>query len=196
MRSKIKIQRSKIQRNKIRQQRAELLPAYRHLSALKISHYIAKLAWFKQSQHMAFYLAVRGEVDTRPLLWRAWEMGKTCYLPVCHPQDSHPLLFVPYAPGDLLIPNRYGILEPDIRQHPPIEPMSLDVVFTPLVAFDESGNRLGSGKGYYDRTFADVALPQKRHKPLLVGLAYHFQQMMRITPKPWDIPLDEVVVVG
>ena len=67
------------------------------------------------------------------------------------------------------------------------------MAFVPLVACDSSGNRLGQGGGYYDRTFAF-----RRHcvhwgRPLLIGLAYDFQFVGELAAKPTDVPLDAVI---
>ena len=66
----------------------------------------------------------------------------------------------------------------------------VNVVFLPLVGFDRSGNRIGMGGGFYDRTLANSTL-QNRH-PLLVGLAHSCQQMDPIEHQTWDIPLQKI----
>jgi len=90
----------------------------------------------------------------------------------------------------VLIKNQYGIAEPKRNPRDAIAPWKLDIVITPLVAFDRDGNRLGMGKGYYDRTFST-----KQHgwrKPKLVGLAFSLQEATFIH-HAWDVPLDMVV---
>ena len=71
-----------------------------------------------------------------------------------------------------------------------MQPTELEVVLVPLVAVDWSGNRLGHGAGYYDRTFA---FRQGHTHPVLIGLAHRFQILESIEPSPWDIPVDLVV---
>ncbi len=179
-------------RRSIRQQREQLSSQQQMDAAHAISQYIATTAWFRRSQRIAFYQAVRGEVDPYPLIARAWKRGKTCYLPVCHPLKPS-LLFLPYSADDALTPNRYGILEPRCDKRP-CPPYVLDLVFVPVVAFDTDSNRLGSGKGYYDRTFAYLRRFPAARRPRLVGLAYDFQQVAHIEAASWDVVLDEVVV--
>lgn len=181
-------------RQNMRRQRQLLTEATRADAASAISRYIVSTAWFLRSQRIAFYYAVNGEVDPFPLMQRAWQMGKNCYLPICHPLKSS-LLFARYSPGDPVIINRYGIIEPLHKRHL-CKPWALDLVFTPLIAFDSNGNRLGSGMGYYDQTFAYTHRLPAACRPLLVGLAYDFQQVEQLTPKHWDVALDEVVVCG
>ncbi|HVV67598.1 MAG TPA: 5-formyltetrahydrofolate cyclo-ligase [Gammaproteobacteria bacterium] len=182
-------------RRAMQQQRRQLPLVIRQQASLSISRFIATSSWFQRSRHIAFYWPVRGEIDPLPLLQRAWSMGKTCYLPLCHPLGQQSLLFMPHHPGELLVLNRYGIFESPIKNLSLArKPYALDVVFTPLVAFDDQKNRLGSGKGYYDKTFAYLNQRRMIHKPTLVGLAYQFQQCSEISAELWDVALDKVVV--
>ena len=68
----------------------------------------------------------------------------------------------------------------------------LDIVLLPLLAFDDRGNRLGMGGGYYDRLFAS-RLHRKTKQPLRVGLAFDCQQAERLPMQAWDVPLHAVV---
>jgi 5-formyltetrahydrofolate cyclo-ligase len=69
----------------------------------------------------------------------------------------------------------------------------LDLILLPLVAFDESGQRLGMGGGFFDRSLAFLAWRQHWRKPHLIGLAYDFQKVAALPREPWDVPLDAVV---
>ena len=65
------------------------------------------------------------------------------------------------------------------------------IVFAPLVAFDRSGNRIGYGKGYYDKALAHLALATSR--PIrTIGLAYSWQEVPQLTPALHDVPLDQI----
>lgn len=68
----------------------------------------------------------------------------------------------------------------------------LDIVITPLAAFDLQGHRLGTGGGYYDRTFAFLQKNTVK-KPKIIGLAYAEQQAELLPHDQWDIDLDGVV---
>jgi 5-formyltetrahydrofolate cyclo-ligase len=63
----------------------------------------------------------------------------------------------------------------------------------PLVAFDEAGNRLGMGGGYYDRTFSFLKHRRCWFRPRLVGVAYEFQKVHKLDSCDWDIPMHAVV---
>jgi 5-formyltetrahydrofolate cyclo-ligase len=118
-----------------------------------------------------------------------WQAGKVCYLPVL--ADMKTLQFVQYEQDDELQPNQYSIYEPVNHAHA-IQPERLDMVIVPLVAFDEQGNRIGTGGGYYDRTFAFMYMHPPR-APFLLGLGYDVQQSQDCQPDPWDIKLNGIL---
>ncbi|QLH42570.1 MAG: 5-formyltetrahydrofolate cyclo-ligase [Coxiellaceae bacterium] len=141
-------------RRQLLAQRRQLSPAFMQHAASQISQQIVVNPIFLRSHRIAFYLATKNELDPTPLLVRAWEMGKQCYLPILHPLSHNKLWFAPYHPNDRLVKNHYGILQPTLSSSPLLPAWALNLVIVPMVGFDSDGNRLGMGKGYYDRTFA------------------------------------------
>jgi 5-formyltetrahydrofolate cyclo-ligase len=139
---------------------------------------------------IAVYAPLPGELDTAPLISLAQSRGCEVYLPRI---DRHRLgrgmRFIEMTGEQRR--NRLGIAEP--QGHRMIGARWLDVVFLPLVGFDSHGVRLGTGGGYYDRAFAFRRWRTVWHTPRLVGLAYSFQQVERITPAAHDVLLDAVV---
>ncbi|WP_426447469.1 5-formyltetrahydrofolate cyclo-ligase [Siccibacter colletis] len=138
---------------------------------------------------VAVFLSFDGELDTRPLIDRLWRAGKRVYLPVLHPFSPGNLLFLHYHPESELVVNRLNISEPklDVRDVLPLE--RLDVLVTPLVAFDTQGQRLGMGGGFYDRTLQNW----QQHGLQPVGYAHDCQQVDALPSEEWDIPLPAVV---
>lgn len=138
---------------------------------------------------VALFLSFDGELDTRPLIEQLWRAGKRIYLPVLHPFSSGNLLFLHYHPQSELVVNRLKIQEPklDVRDVLPLS--ELDVLITPLVAFDSQGQRLGMGGGFYDRTLQNW----QRYGVQPVGYAHDCQQVERLPVEQWDIPLPAVV---
>ncbi len=177
-------------RQRIRQQRRSITRAEAEDCAEQLALRTARHALVLKSQRVACYLATDGEIDPYPLMQSLWESGKTVYLPVLVPFSRQKLWFAEFNPTDTLVFNRFGIPEPVRRRL--IKSSALDLVLTPLVAFDSSGHRIGMGGGYYDRSFA--FLHRRRHwrKPRLLGLAYELQKQTSIQPNDWDIPLDAV----
>ena len=162
-------------------------------------------AWTTESQHIACFLDSDGEIQTDELIKQLQAIGKSIYLPILNPDKTNTLLFARYQTGDTLIPNRFGILEPDLSTQPSINTRDLDLVLMPLVVFDHHGNRLGMGGGYYDRTFSylldqniddqgidEQNIDDKNSRPRLAGLAYSFQQVDQLKPEAWDVPLEKI----
>src|SRR5690606_30711932 len=116
--------------------------------------------------------------------------GKQLYLPVLHPFVAGYLLFVRYDPDTLLYPNRFGIPEPLAQCHHLQPGNQLGISFTPLVAFDLKGNRLGMGGGFYDRTLSQ--LPAKSRSQV-IGLAHSCQQVDAVPTDSWDVPLQRII---
>jgi 5-formyltetrahydrofolate cyclo-ligase len=179
-------------RSSLRRQRRELGEAERHSAARQVCRRVVTSSFFLKSRRVAFYFANDGELDPLAMLFRALHMGKRCFLPVVSSHRPDRVSFAPYRSGDVLVPNHWGILEPDQLIRRLVTPRSLDLVFVPLVGFDEHCNRIGMGKGFYDRTFAYRSRLGFR-RPLLVGLAYECQKAATVPTDDWDVPLDLVV---
>lgn len=163
----------------------------RHSSEL--ARRLSGLRQFRGSARIAFYLAEDGEMDPGAAMRRARRAGKRIYLPVLRPRPSRALWFCEYRPDDRLVLNRFGIAEPPLRGCRGGPPFGLDLILMPLVGFDEAGNRLGMGGGFYDRTLAFLHRRRTWHKPWLIGVAHECQKAERLPHRPWDIRLDGVV---
>jgi len=163
-----------------------------HLSQRAVQQ-LCRHRLFRAAHHIACYLPNDGELDLTPLIDQAWAMGKTVYLPVLSSIHRNHLHFLPYKPDDELVCNRFGIPEPVIRSRRIVDLKRLDLVLMPLVGFDSSGNRLGMGGGFYDRSFAFLRRRQCWFKPGLLGVAYDFQEVKTLKSNVWDVPLNGVV---
>lgn len=122
----------------------------------------------------------------------AWQRDKEIYLPVLQKHTRH-MMFAPYGPKTRLKNNRFGIPEPDVPRNKMHAPKALDLVIVPLVAFDDSGNRMGMGGGYYDRSFSFLRFAMEPRHPRLVGAAHELQRVPQLEAQEWDVPLDSVV---
>ena len=143
----------------------------------------------RRAQRIACYLSNDGEMDLAPAMDLLRSSGANVLLPALHGSG---LWFLPYDRETPLAPNRFGIPEPDVAAHTRCRARDLDVVLMPLVAFDATGNRLGMGGGFYDRTFAYLQSRRFWKKPLLLGVAYEFQRLESLAPRAWDVPLQGV----
>jgi 5-formyltetrahydrofolate cyclo-ligase len=175
-------------RRRMRAYRRTLSARERAEAAEAVASHLLELPGLDAADAVAGYFAVDGELPLSAVATRLITLGKRYYLPVLEPGER--LSFRRFETATPLVPNRFGIPEPSSGES--LAPESLDLVLLPLVAFDARGNRLGSGAGYYDRTFAF-----RRHaeveRPLLVGVGYAFQQRPLLPAADWDIPLDFVL---
>lgn len=176
-------------RQQIRQRRRALTPEQQTQFALHAADRMMAYQPVLLAQTVAVFLSFDGELDTRPLIDQLWRAGKRVYLPVLHPFSPGNLLFLHYHPSSDLVVNRLNIREPklDVRDVLPLS--QLDVLVTPLVAFDAAGQRLGMGGGFYDRTLQNWR--QYRLQP--VGYAHDCQQVDALPTEQWDIPLPAVI---
>ena len=175
-------------RKKIREQRRQLSPEQRLQASLSISEAIVNSAVFMRAKHIALYLSHDGEIDISPVFQTAWQRGKQCYLPVLNPYGKK-LSFAPYTANSVMRNNRFAIPEPVVSKRALLTPQQLNLVLTPLVAFDTHGNRIGMGGGYYDRSFAFLRRQQRYKQPRLCGTGFNFQQVEQIEQQQWDVPL-------
>lgn len=180
-------------RTQIRFKRRQLNEAERQHASRAIAANLANTHLFRNSRRIAGFLSNDGEPDLTALMQLAWRRKKHWHLPVIGMPNVNHLWFAPYAEDDALAINRFGINEPITPLHETTRSYGLDLVLMPLVAFDIHGNRLGMGKGYYDRTLE--FLHRRRHwrKPRLVGIAFELQKFEQLPQQPWDVPLDAIV---
>ena len=177
-------------RREMRRRRRALSVAERRSAARALSGRLAGSRWFVNSRTIAVYLSNDGEIDLFPLVRRAWAMGKRTYLPrLFGPR----LWFLPFHARSGLAANRFSIPEPAEPARRRIRPMFIDLVLFPLVAFDASGNRLGMGAGFYDKTFEAVRRRTVWQGPRRIGVAYEMQRVESLPVAHWDVPLDAIV---
>ncbi|WP_205950728.1 5-formyltetrahydrofolate cyclo-ligase [Pantoea stewartii] len=184
---------SLLQRQDIRQHvrylRRALTPEQQHTAAEQLAEHAINFAPVSDAQNVALFLSVDGEINTRPLIAKLWQQNKRVYLPVLHPFSAGHLLFLRYTPETPLSPNKLRIPEPPIDIRHMVTLDELDVMMVPLVAFDRSGQRLGMGGGFYDRTLQNW----KQHAFLPVGIAHDCQLVDSLPVAAWDIPLPAVL---
>ena len=177
-------------RNKIKAQRNALSPDDAADASIDISRRLWSLPVLSRARRIACYFPVGREVDCRFFVSAAWERGRTVLLPVLNGSE---LKFSNYDSSTIFLRNQHDIPEPAVTKSQLTRPQNIDVVLTPLVAFDAKGNRIGMGGGYYDRSFRFMRNRTAWHRPTLIGLAYDFQKVPKIKARSWDIPLQFVV---
>lgn len=182
-------QRKRQLRRDARQRRASLDDDTRERASRRIAECLVRASFFYRATNIACYLPMPEEVDTWPVIARAWRRKKRIFVPLT--VRGRVLTFREVTPDSDLSPNEWGLLEPAAGDV--IEPTKLDLVLTPLVAFDRERHRIGMGGGYYDRTFSFLHERRRRFRPKLVGLAFDCQRVEKIDINPWDISLYRVI---
>ena len=184
--------RSSIRKN-IRSQRRSLTKQQQHYASLRIAEQLQKHPIFLTSRRIAFFWPNDGEIDLTVALSNALDSQKSCYLPVLYRGGENRLLFARYTRNSVMRRNKFGIPEPDLARDGWVFAQQLDLVLTPLVAFDDQGNRIGMGGGFYDRTLRHLNLPNSMQRPFVLGVAHEFQHLDSVGRNAWDIPLKGAV---
>jgi 5-formyltetrahydrofolate cyclo-ligase len=133
---------------------------------------------------VAGYVAINEEIDPSFLMRKIERAGGELCLP--RVEASGELSWRSWSPGEPLERRAFGLSEPP--DDAPVARPTL--ILTPLLAFDASGNRLGYGKGHYDRALEKL---RKHGRAFAFALAYPAQQIDRVPPEPHDQALDWAV---
>jgi len=176
-------------RAELRLRRKAIDPCERQLFDKSINQALLELVEQLHVSALSAFLPFDGEPDLRPALATLSRNGVQIALPVvAEGIDGKTLQFRHWDPATPLVTSTFGLSEPGATDRVPVS--SLDLVLLPLVAWDESGRRLGMGAGYYDRALASLA---DSSRPLRVGIAYETQKSADLPEDPWDIRLHEVI---
>lgn len=161
----------------------------REAKSRRIAEYLRALPAFEAATTVCWYVGVRSEVATLWLIEESLAAGRRAVAPACRGDD---LQLTEVKSADELVPAEFGLLEPsDIICMQPeriCPPGEVDLFVVPGVGFDQSGRRLGYGRGYYDRLF-EAARPEAWR----VGLAYQSQIVPELPSESHDVPMHLVV---
>lgn len=140
---------------------------------------------FKKAKIVMFYIAFGGEVNTEEMIREAIKLGKLICVPIFRKDKEimQPAIFEDHAK---LKKGPYGVLEPVTETL--IEPPDLDLIVVPGLAFDKGGNRLGRGKGCYDRFLSTLSDDTPS-----IGLAFDFQILPLIPTTSNDVSVKKII---
>ena len=150
-----------------------------HNLSLQALTHLEQLPSFKQSNCFAIYHSLKDELQTSEFIEK-WHTKKSVLLPIVRGND---IVLQPYTGRDSLYSGAFGILEPTESFYTTAKP---EIIVIPGIAFDKQYNRLGRGKGYYDRFLSNLQIPK-------IGLCFSFQLIGNIPSEPFDIKMDYVV---
>ena len=140
----------------------------------------------QSAKHVGGYRAFRQELSLDPLI----ESTQSCYewyFPYIHSNQS----LTYHKPNDdsAWVKRHYDIFEPDPEHSTTIELDKLDILIMPAIAIDHERYRLGWGLGHYDRTL------NIKNRPFTLGVIYDFQYLSQLPRDPWDMTVDDVIVI-
>lgn len=173
-------------RTKYLQIRDGLSSSRRTEAARALANKIVSLPEFKEARTLLVYDPFRSEIDINPIIKSAWNMGKAVAYPRCVRED-HTIDWHLVWPMEELAPSPLGMCEPESDTCTLIEsPDEQCLALIPGVAFDDAGNRIGYGGGYYDRFLADF-------KGCTIGVCFEEQLCENIVPEELDRPVKLVI---
>ncbi|RDV04765.1 5-formyltetrahydrofolate cyclo-ligase [Undibacter mobilis] len=131
------------------------------------------------------FMPMKTEINPLPLMRKLAGEGAALALP-CIDGRGKPLIMRAYRFGDAFKSGQWGIREP----MPEAAEVKPDILLVPLVCFDRSGQRIGYGAGYYDRTIAGL----RAIKPVTtIGIAFAMQEIPQVPATDRDERLDFVL---
>lgn len=166
-------------RRSIKARKALLSAVEKAQAAARVFEKLEQSAAFAMAERILMYHSLPDELSTREFIDR-WASRKQFFLPRVNGMN---LEVLPYH-RSRLAQGAFLIEEPQGDEVVPADTIELIVV--PAVAYDRNGNRVGRGKGYYDRLLAET-------RALKVGVGYDFQLVEEIDAEPHDIPVDIVI---
>ncbi len=166
-------------RRRVKAQKSLLSMKERSEAAAKVFDALEHSAAFMLADNILLYHSLPDELSTREFIDR-WHNKKRFFLPRVNGVN---LEVLPYDQSTLRL-GAFHIEEPSGDELTPIE--NIEMVVVPAIAYDRRGNRVGRGKGFYDRLLADT-------KATKVGVAYDFQLVDDIEAEPHDVKVDVVI---
>lgn len=167
-------------RKLIRQRKAEHTAKEKAEMSARICRQVLTDPHWAKANTVFLYHALTDEVDTTMLIDAAMHEGKTVLLPVIDGDDLRLKIHTGATQT-----GSYSIQEPIGEEFTCYKEIALAIV--PGMAFDKKGNRLGRGRGFYDRTLPKLAEAYK------IGLCFPFQFLESIPSEAYDIKMDAVL---
>lgn len=160
----------------------------RQIKSAEIKKKLFNEGAFKSASVIMFYVPKEYEVNTYDMIAEALKQNKKIAVPLTEMREKRILPSEIKNLDKELTLGPYSIMQPKPEHIRPVPINEIEVVITPGIAFDKTGNRIGHGAGYYDNFLKN--LPQKT---VVIGLAYDCQLIDEIPTLSWDIPVNKVI---
>lgn len=173
-------------RKEIRNRKRQFTAQQLHELSFAVIQRLLNNTHLKEARTIMLYYSLPDEVDTHTIVDSLLMSGKTILLPRVTGESTMELR---HYTGPLdLAQGAFGIMEPtgDVFT----DYASVDLAVVPGMAFDMSGNRIGRGKGYYDRL-----LPLLKHA-YKIGVCFPFQMVESVPHGVYDTRMDEIVTIS
>ena len=141
---------------------------------------------FQEINIVSSFISINSEINTRELNNLIFIKNKILCLPVIEKKNSH-LIFKQFKSEENFVKGHMNISEPQNNN----KILNPELIFVPCLAFDNKGNRLGYGGGYYDRFFKKYL--QNHKNILIVGVAFSFQKYNNLPVNFRDFKLDYII---
>lgn len=169
-------------RKQIRALKRAMTPEEKLSRSEVVMHRLEQEPVFRESRVVLLYWSMADEVQTHAFVER-WYRDKVLLLPCVQGED---LVLRQYTgPECMVAGEQFGIGEPTGAEWTDLD--AIEVIAVPGVAFDRKNNRMGRGRGFYDR------LLKSTPKATKIGLAYGFQLLDEIPVEPHDVPMDMIL---
>ena len=179
-------------KHKIRQEIKKLLEVHSDLEKSEKSDIIKdklfKEEMFKKAKVVMFYVSLKDEVDTLPMIDEALKAGKRVCVPVILKEEMKLIAGEIKDRKQDLEKQHFGIYQPRKDKVKEVPLKDIDLVVVPGIAFDKNNVRLGRGHGYYDRFLS--GLPSRADT---IGLCFQFQVLEHLPKHPHDIPVSKII---
>jgi 5-formyltetrahydrofolate cyclo-ligase len=174
----------KVQMRKVLKEIRKSIPQdKKHKADIEIISRFLMTKEYSDAELVLCYVSQKDEIDTTTLIYSALANGKKVGVPKCC-GDMIDFYYIDSL--DDLVVGSYGILEPDVKKCKRINNFTNSVLVAPGLGFSPDGNRIGYGKGYYDRFLAN-------YKGTVVGLSYYNLVKLNIPTEETDCKINILI---
>lgn len=180
-------------RKQILEKRASLSPDILDRAAKMAVEKLVVMDEYINAKTVMVYMDIRNEVPTGRIIDEIQRSGRKLVLPRMTKDFCLEIYDIPNEGNlnDYLAVSGFGIPEPDPAICKEADPSSIDLIIVPGSVFDQFGNRIGYGKGCYDKLLSSLTPTAFK-----LALAYDFQVLPCIPAEPYDVKMDKILTVA